>query len=118
MGKTQIAVEYAERVWRDGAVDLLVWISASSRVAVHTGYARAAAELTGVDCVDPVQGAARFLTWLAQPPEHARGWLVVLDDLTAPGDLAELWPPATDGGRVCWSPPDAATPHWPRPAGG
>jgi hypothetical protein len=47
---------------------------------------------------DPAEGAIRFLAWLAEP--HGRRWLIVLDDVAAPGDLAGLWPPSIVGGRV------------------
>ena len=98
VGKTQLAAQFAEQAWRAGAVDLLMWVTASSRVAVLTAYSRAAADLTGVEPADPAEGAARFLAWLRQ--SHGRRWLIVLDDLTTPGDLAGLWPPSTPGGRV------------------
>src|SRR5215469_8361026 len=46
-GKTQLAVQYAESQWQARAVDLLVWIDASTRESILLGYADAAAELTG-----------------------------------------------------------------------
>ncbi|MFI9531087.1 tetratricopeptide repeat protein [Micromonospora rosaria] len=98
VGKTQLAAEFADRAWRDGDVDLLMWVTARSRVAVLGAFSSAATDLTGVEAADPAEGAARFLSWLAEP--HGRRWLIVLDDLTAPGDLAGLWPPRTAGGRV------------------
>ncbi|WP_416901935.1 tetratricopeptide repeat protein [Micromonospora echinospora] len=98
VGKTQLAADFAERRWRDGAVDLLMWVTAGSRLAVLNAYSAAAADLTGVESADPAEGAARLLAWLAEP--HGRRWLVVLDDLAAPGDMAGLWPPGTAGGRV------------------
>jgi hypothetical protein len=98
VGKTQLAAEFAEQAWRDGKVDLLMWVSATSRVAILSAYSRAFADLTGVEPADPAEGAARFLAWLAEP--HGRRWLIVVDELAAPGDLTGLWPPSTAGGRV------------------
>jgi tetratricopeptide (TPR) repeat protein len=40
-GKTQLAAGLAHSLWRSGAIDLLLWVTASSREAVLTGYADA-----------------------------------------------------------------------------
>jgi hypothetical protein len=97
VGKTQLAAGLAHRVWERREVDLLVWVSATSRAGVVTGYAQAAADVTGIDDPDPDQAATRFLAWLAST---GRRWLVVLDDLTDPTDLRGLWPPASRSGRT------------------
>ncbi|MFI1383841.1 hypothetical protein [Embleya sp. NPDC020886] len=97
-GKTQIAAGLAHRAWEAADVDLLVWITANSRNAIVTGYARAGADVTGVADDDPEQAAARFLDWLAEP--RGARWLIVLDDLQAPRDLARLWPPGHPLGRT------------------
>ena len=97
VGKTQLAAGLAHRVWQWREVDLLVWVTATSRTSVVTGYAQAAADVSGVDDTDPDQAAARFLAWLAST---GRRWLVVLDDLTDPADLRGLWPPTTGVGRT------------------
>jgi tetratricopeptide (TPR) repeat protein len=89
-GKTQIAAAIARGLWRAQALDLLVWLNAASRDAVTTGFAQALADIgimeTGADLETD---AARFLTWLAGT---SRPWLVVVDDLADPADLAGLWP--------------------------
>jgi hypothetical protein len=89
-GKTQLAAAMARSLWRSGEVDLLAWVPAASRDAVITGYAEAlaAAGIPGGGS-GLKAAAARFLAWLATT---SRPWLVVLDDLTDPGDLDELWP--------------------------
>ena len=97
VGKTQLAVDYAERLWTTGDVALLVWITADSLEAIVSGYARLAADLTGVEDHEPEDGAQRLLDWLAATPQR---WLVVLDDLQSPRDLHGLWPPTTPTGRV------------------
>ena len=38
-GKTQLAVAIAHTLWNQRAVDLLVWVTASGRDAILTGYA-------------------------------------------------------------------------------
>ena len=45
-GKTQLAVAYAESLWRDRAIDLLVWIDGSSTASILSGYAAAANAVT------------------------------------------------------------------------
>ncbi|MGA5820358.1 tetratricopeptide repeat protein [Kitasatospora sp. NPDC094028] len=98
VGKTQLAADYARTTWESGSVDVLVWISASSRQAITAGYAQAGIEVLAADPSDPEQAARAFLAWL----EPKRGqapcrWLVVLDDLADPADLRGLWPPSGHG---------------------
>jgi hypothetical protein len=97
VGKTQLAADYAETAWAAGDLDLLAWITATSRGTILSTYSRLAADLTGVEETDPEQGAQRLLSWLANASKR---WLIVLDDVQSPGDLRGLWPPATPRGRV------------------
>jgi tetratricopeptide (TPR) repeat protein len=104
-GKTQLAAAFAESLWQSGGVDLLVWIEATSRASVLSGYAAATADATGRDqasSCEPV--AAQFLSWLG---ETNRSWLVVLDDLADPANLDGLWP-AGPAGRLLVTSADAA----------
>ncbi|SNS13197.1 NB-ARC domain-containing protein [Geodermatophilus pulveris] len=95
VGKTQLAAAYAHRLWDAGGVDLLVWLTASGRDAVLTGYAQAGADVASpVEGEDTDQVAQRFLAWLAATD---RRWLVVLDDLADPADLRGLWPQGRSG---------------------
>ncbi|MFI6151273.1 tetratricopeptide repeat protein [Kitasatospora sp. NPDC051170] len=98
VGKTQLAADYARTAWETGSVDVLVWISASSRQAITAGYAQAGIEVLAADPSDPEQAARAFLAWLE--PKHGQEpcrWLVVLDDLADPADLRGLWPPGGHG---------------------
>ncbi|WP_197289744.1 tetratricopeptide repeat protein [Saccharothrix sp. NRRL B-16348] len=97
VGKTQLAIDHAERLWGAGKIDLLVWITAASRDAVVSEYARVAADLTGLDEPDSEVGARRLLEWLARTRSN---WLVVLDDVCRPGDIDGLWPPPNPTGKV------------------
>ncbi|MEU8821642.1 FxSxx-COOH system tetratricopeptide repeat protein [Actinoplanes sp. NPDC048796] len=99
VGKTQLAIHLAERLWSGNQIDLLLWVAAGSRQSIITGYAQAAADLAlrGVTGADIEQDAARFHAWLASTD---RRWLVVLDDLTATADLQQLWPPGRRSGRT------------------
>ncbi|MFB7176855.1 tetratricopeptide repeat protein [Streptomyces sp. NPDC056257] len=101
VGKTQLAADYAHTAWRDGAADVLVWVSAATRSAVVTAYAQAGVELCRADPHDPDRAAVSFLAWLA-PKQGAAPcrWLIVLDDLADPGDLRGLWPPDNAHGRT------------------
>ena len=104
-GKTQLAAAFAESLWESGGVDLLVWIEATSRASVLSGYAAATAAVTGRDQASSGESVAvQFLTWLG---ETSRSWLVVLDDLSDPADLDGLWP-AGPAGRVLVTSAEAA----------
>ena len=98
VGKTQLAAHHARRAWDSGDLDLLVWIDASSREEVVSGYAQAGAEILGADTAEQDQAAAAFLAWLGG--HHGKRWLVVLDDVAVPSDIAGLWPPEYPLGRT------------------
>ena len=105
-GKTQLAAAWAEALWQAGELDLLVWIDATSRASVLSGYAAATAAATGRDQVISCESvAAQFLSWLG---ETSRPWLVVLDDLTETAGLDGLWP-IGPAGRVLVTSADATT---------
>lgn len=97
VGKTQLAAGHAEKLWRAGSVDLLVWITASTREEIVAEYARLAADLLAKEEPDPDVAARRFLAWLATTSAR---WLMVLDDLRKPEDLRDLWPPEHPTGSV------------------
>ncbi|MEV0926900.1 tetratricopeptide repeat protein, partial [Streptomyces spongiicola] len=105
VGKTQVAADYARTAWADtsgsGGLDVLAWVTASSRQAVVTGYAQAGVELCRADPNDGDQAARTFLAWLT-PKAGAKPcrWLIVLDDIADPADLKDLWPPASPYGRT------------------
>ena len=104
-GKTQLAAAFAESLWQSRKLDLLVWIQATSRASVLSGYVAATAAATGRDQASSSESVAdQFLSWLG---ETSRPWLVVLDDLTDPADLDGLWP-AGPAGRVLVTCADAA----------
>ncbi|MGB6454066.1 MAG: tetratricopeptide repeat protein [Streptosporangiaceae bacterium] len=96
-GKTQLAAYYAESLWQARAVDLLVWVDASSRASILSGYVSAASLLAAAQ---PDGGAddtaTSFLRWLAGTD---RRWLMVLDDAPDAEVLRGLWPRGP-GGRV------------------
>ncbi len=94
-GKTQIAVILAESLWRSGAIETLIWISATNRASVLSGYVQASAAAFGIEPVGTAESvAARLLSWLSATDQP---WLVVLDDLQNPSDLDGLWPEGPAG---------------------
>jgi hypothetical protein len=97
VGKTQLAANLAHQMSANGDVDLLIWVIATSRVGIIGVYAQASAAVTGVDDPNPEDGATRLLASLAVTD---RRWLIVLDDLVDPDDLAGLWPPTVEWGRT------------------
>ncbi|MYS39607.1 tetratricopeptide repeat protein [Streptomyces sp. KhCrAH-43] len=97
VGKTQWAAQWARQAQASGELDLLVWVPAATRQAVVAVYAEAAMDVCPGQVADADQAAARFVAWLGRTD---RRWMVVLDDVTAPGDLRDLWPPVRSGGTV------------------
>ncbi len=97
VGKTQLAARYVEALWHDPRLDVLAWVSATSRAAILHTYAQLADQLDHGTSRNPENSAWSLLTWLATTP---RRWLIVLDDLQDPDDLDDLWPPRTSTGRV------------------
>ena len=89
-GKTQVAVMIAESLWRSRFVDGLIWIPATSRAAVQSGFVQASVAATGIEPTGTADSvAARFVGWLG---ETRQSWLVVLDGLPESVDLSGLWP--------------------------
>ncbi|HEY6310608.1 MAG TPA: tetratricopeptide repeat protein [Streptosporangiaceae bacterium] len=100
-GKTQIAVMLAESLWRSGDIDILIWISATSRSAVLSAYVEASMAATGIEPTGTAESvAARFINWLG---ETSRPWLVVFDDLPDADELDGLWPEGPAGRVVITS---------------
>jgi len=96
-GRTQLAVCCAESLWQARELDLLVWVTATSRESIVSAYAAAAAAAIGIEPAGDAESVAtRFVRWLA---ETSRRWFVVLDDLVAPADIDGLWP-AGQAGRT------------------
>jgi hypothetical protein len=98
IGKTQLAAAaYASA--RGAGTDLVMWVTATSRDAILTAYAQAAAVVSPAHAAgtDAEQDAAGFLAWLEAT---SRSWLLVLDDLTDPADLNRLWPTGPTGQTI------------------
>ena len=110
-GKTQLAVAAARSLWRSGAVEPVIWVTATSRASVLSGYAEAARTAGAADGMGTgLEGgtesvALRLIAWLR---DTDRPWLVVLDDLTAGAVPDErLWPTGP-AGRVLITSADPA----------
>jgi tetratricopeptide (TPR) repeat protein len=93
-GKTQLAAAHAQSLWQASAVDMVIWVTATSREAVLSCYADAAATLGVRGPGDSEALAVRFVSWLRQT---TRPWLIVLDDLMGATLLDRLWPEGPAG---------------------
>ena len=94
-GKTQLAVAFTHALWTARAVDALVWVTATSREAIITGFAQAARTVGATDAALSAEAAAdRFISWLAHT---RRPWALILDDLVSLTDLENLWPTGSAG---------------------
>ena len=94
-GKTQLAVEFAHAMWNGRLVEVLVWVTATNRESVITGFAQAA------NMVDASyaergrrggRGALRVLAGAHQAPVGA--------DHRRPGRRWPTWSDLWPGGRV------------------
>lgn len=94
-GKTQIAVMVSESLWRLGTIDTLIWITATSRASMLSGFLEASVAATGIEPTGPAESVVvRFISRLAETSQH---WLVVLDDLREAAYLDGLWPEGPAG---------------------
>jgi tetratricopeptide (TPR) repeat protein len=94
-GKTQLAVEFTHTLRNTQAVEVLVWVTATSREAVISGFAEAAGMVGAGDPDEGAEDAAgRFVAWMAHT---TRPWALVIDDLTDPADLEGFWPAGPAG---------------------
>jgi hypothetical protein len=97
-GKTQLAAYHAESQWHDHAIDLLIWIDASSTAAILSGYVAAARALTGTRTPGTAEAvSASLLGWLSETDHR---WLVVLDDVPDSAVLQGLWPGRAGGADI------------------
>jgi tetratricopeptide (TPR) repeat protein len=94
-GKTQLAVAFTHALWGARAVDALIWVSATSREAIVTGFAQAAITVGAAEVALSAEAAAdRFIGWLART---RRPWALILDDLVSLADLENLGPAGPAG---------------------
>ena len=93
-GKTQLAIHLATTLRDAGAVDVVIWVPATSRASVLSAYVEAAAALGLQVTGDADANATRLLGWLNEAP---RPWLVVFDDLREAVTLERLWPSGRAG---------------------
>ena len=89
VGKTQLAADWIRKRWCDPATDVVMWVPAGSRADIVATYAQAAKQVLGADPKDTVGAVRQLLSWLSTNDR----WLIVLDDVSVPQDLRELWPP-------------------------
>ncbi|MCP2271793.1 tetratricopeptide repeat protein [Actinokineospora diospyrosa] len=94
VGKTQTAAEYVRR--KAGEVQLMGWITASTRSNVVSGLAELHAVVTETVIDDAELAAHRFLDWCTSTTHP---WLLVFDDVEDPAELAGLWPDTGTTGR-------------------
>jgi Tetratricopeptide repeat len=98
VGKTQLAASFAQSMITSRGAYVVVWTSASSRAAIIGRYALAAKTLKLRGAGDGDERASvAFLSWCAST---SRPWVIVLDDLSSPAAVKELWPPVTPTGQV------------------
>ncbi|MGW2542430.1 tetratricopeptide repeat protein [Kitasatospora sp. NPDC001574] len=95
VGKSALAAHYA--LTRTNRYTQVVWISADDPAGIEAGLRRFAIALEPVAQVLASEALVeRALAWLAAHQD----WLLVLDNVTAAGDLAPLLAALAGGGRI------------------
>ncbi|MFC9325914.1 FxSxx-COOH system tetratricopeptide repeat protein [Kitasatospora sp. NPDC057015] len=102
IGKTQLALEYAHRF--AGQYDVIWWIDAEQADQIPSSYA-ALAERLGI--AKPAAGTEHNARTLLNHLSGRGGWLIVLDNAEAPGQIEE-WLPQGPGHTLITS----RNPHW------
>jgi Tetratricopeptide repeat len=97
VGKTQLAAEHARVLWDSGSIHIRLWIDASSRDQILSGFSNAATALFGAQDCDPGLATDLLFNWLSATEWP---WLIVLKGLQDPNDLDGLWPPDSPQGQV------------------
>ena len=97
-GKTELAAGFAHARIGGQDVEVLVWVTATSRDAILSGFAQAGGATNAVGAADLSQraeaAAERFVGWLART---RRSWALIIDDVREVADLDGLWPAGPAG---------------------
>lgn len=119
IGKTQIALEYANRLWSAG-FSVIIWISSETNAEIAKSYSDAARELRFSEFSltnTPEKNQHLVLQWLQQTGKTMRTmnmfkegrmidellfltdvpWLLVFDNVESQADLQSHWPTAGQG---------------------
>ena len=93
VGKTQLAVEYANRYATE--YDVVWWMVAEERAALAAEYARLASKLglAEKDAQEQAVTIEAVRNWLG----HHQNWLLVFDNAREPADLLDYLPPGNNG---------------------
>jgi tetratricopeptide (TPR) repeat protein len=93
VGKTQLAVEYANRYATE--YDVVWWMVAEEPAALAADYARLASKLglPEKDATEQIITIEAVRNWLG----HHQNWLLIFDNAREPADLFDYPPPGNNG---------------------
>jgi tetratricopeptide (TPR) repeat protein len=93
VGKTQLAVEYANRYATE--YDVVWWVVAEEPAALAAEYARLASKLglAEKDAKEQIITIEAVRNWLG----HNQNWLLIFDNAREPADLLDYLPPGNNG---------------------
>ncbi|KAL6692957.1 P-loop containing nucleoside triphosphate hydrolase protein [Trichoderma pleuroticola] len=96
IGKTQIALEYANRLWSEG-FNVIIWISSETKAERAKCYSDAARQLQFKEFSEtntPEKNQHLVLQWLQRTDVP---WLLIFDNVESQADLQSYWPTVGQG---------------------
>ncbi|PTB42496.1 hypothetical protein M441DRAFT_456657 [Trichoderma asperellum CBS 433.97] len=96
IGKTQIALEYSNRLWSEG-FNVIIWISSETNAERAKSYSDAARQLQFSEFSEintPEKNQHLVFQWLQRTDMP---WLLVFDNVEGQADLQSYWPPVSQG---------------------
>lgn len=102
VGKSSVALEYAERRLRNGELDAMFWIPSEKAVTIRQAFTEIALRLKLPDArpMDHEENYEIVLDWL----RHTRcRWLIIYDNVESMDLLLSYWPVASRGQAIITS---------------
>lgn len=99
VGKSSVALRYAEKRMRDGELDAMFWVPSEKAVTIRQGFTEIAMrlKLPGVQPADDEENHALVLNWL----QHTQcRWLIIYDNVESMDLLLSYWPAASRGQAI------------------
>ncbi|KAG8629357.1 hypothetical protein KVT40_003222 [Elsinoe batatas] len=96
VGKSTVALKYADSKWRKREVEALFWIHSETTTSIRQSFSRAAVKLKlpGIQAGDDEENKSLLLEWLETTE---RRWLLIFDNAEDVDLIRSYWPAAGRG---------------------